>query len=186
MLKIFSAASLVFCLNLAAPSLYAETLNAPTTPTSDTTAPQADTNAAQVFGLWTVRCAAKGRCIASTSLASKDANGKPRKLVEVRISSNADKRDLIVHIQSGVLIRPGIEVAVADQVAKLEYTVCNSAICVAGTPLTEEMYTAIKKSDVLKASVVLAPNPKNQQPQKIELSFKLDGSGKALKAIEGQ
>lgn len=187
MLKRFSVPALIFCLGLAtAPSVYAQTLNTTTDPSSDATAPEADPNAAQVFDLWTVRCAEQGRCIAATSLANKDANGKAHKIVELRISYNDGKRDLVINIQPGVLINPGIEVTVADQVAKLEYTLCSKAVCVAGAPMTDEMYDAIKNSDVLKAAVVVAPNPKNKQAQKIEFTFKLDGSGKALKAIEDQ
>jgi invasion protein IalB len=187
MLNKLSASSLIFCLALAAaPVAYAETLNAPSPDTTapEEAAPQADPNAAQVFGLWQVRCADTGRCIAATSLANKDPEGKVRKIVEVRISSNEGKRDIVVHMQSGVLIRPGIEVMVGDQVAKLEYTMCNRGFCVAGAPLSEEMYTALKKSDVMKAAVVIAPSAKKPDPQKIEFTFKLDGSGDALKAIE--
>jgi invasion protein IalB len=187
MLNKLSAPSLIFCLSLAAaPFAYAETLNtpAPDAAASEEAAPQADPNEPQVFGLWQVRCGDTGSCVASTSLANKDPEGKIRKVVEVRISTNDGKRNLVVNIQSGVLVRPGIEVTVGDQVAKLEYTVCNPGFCIAGAPLSDDMYTAIKKSDVLKAAVAMAPSAKNPKPQKIEFTFKLDGSGAALKAIE--
>lgn len=185
MFKKIAAYSLLSCLSLTlGSSAFAQTLNANTQAVEETPAPaDSTTNAAQVFGLWTVRCMDATSCVASTSLARKDENGNPQRVAEVRIASTAENRTIAFQAQPGVLIRPGVEVKVGDQTARLQYLLCTPGACLARSLLSDELYDAIKTGDVMNVTIALPPSQGNPA-RGVTLDIALDGSSAALNAIE--
>lgn len=184
MLKTTYILSLIVCSSM----MLAETSHAQALNSTAKAAPKTEAESAmkdQVFGLWNVKCLSEKQCVASTTLAKNDANGKPQKIVEVRVASSNGKRGLYIQIPSGVLIRPGVEMEINDKTVKLDYTVCNPSFCVASGELTDDLFSDIKKSSGMKISVISAPTQASKDPSKVTFEFKLDGSGSAMKAIDG-
>lgn len=185
MFKKIAAYSLLSCLSLTLGSpAFAQTLNATPPAAEEAPAPTANAaDAAQVFGLWTVRCMDATSCVASTSLARTDANGNPQRVAEVRIASRGNDRTIAFQSQPGVLIRPGVEIKVGEQTARLQYLLCTPGSCLARALLSDELYDAIKSGDVMNVTVALPPSQGNPA-RGVTFDIALDGSSAALNAIE--
>lgn len=159
----------------------AQTLNVDAPPAQED-ATAAPSNG-QTFGLWNVICIEKGKCIASTALAKKDAQGQAKKLVEVRVESIDGKRTIYVQLPTGIVVKPGVQLELGEATINLEYLMCGPAFCLASAEMTDQSLVDIKKAPDMKVVAVFAPNAKTKTPTKGAFKFSLDGSGAAIEAL---
>ena len=159
-------------------ALEAQTLNVEAPAASDQTTgnlPKRTT-----FGLWNVTCLEKQKCIASSALAKKDAQGQSKKIIEVRVESVAGKRTIYVQLPTGVLIKPGVSLLLGDASISLDYLMCGTSYCLASSEVTDDSMALMRKAPDMKVIIVMAPNAKTKVPTKASFTFSMEGSGAAM------
>lgn len=162
-------------------SAQSQTLNVDPPPQTESTS--SDAVSGTTFGLWNVVCVETGKCVASTALAKKDAQGADKKIVEVRVESFDGKKTIYVQLPTGLLIKPGVQIALGDAVTELEYVMCGPTACLAAAEINDKTLDDLRKAPDMKVIAVFAANSKTKKPTKGAFNFSLEGSGAALDAI---
>lgn len=96
-------------------------------------------------------------------------NGRTLLVMTVRRLPNADEPVAILQLPLGVLLEPGVTVAVDDgEPTTLRYRLCNNGGCIATFELRDELKTALMKGQTAK--IVLVTGDQKQLTVDVSLS----------------
>lgn len=179
--KLISVAVVTIATLLYISPVPAQTLNAEPAPVVGSA--EIDLTKAVTFGLWNAICVDTAKCIASTALAKKDDQGNATKLIEVRVENIKGKKTIYVQLPTGLLIKPGLEIVIGENILQLDYLMCGPMACLAGAEMQDKTLVDFKKATDMQIVAVFAPTEKTKKPTKRSFKLSMEGSGAALGAI---